>query len=81
MWARLSATGVPAPPSRFPLMVELYETGLVAVRYAWLAGKTRTSFTFEDISFPVATTNLGRFKVLDPETRAVLMQGSIGALW
>lgn len=71
------ATGLPLSSSHAPALTALYEAALHHVlRY----GRT-SSFSYLGRRYPLERTYFGRLRVLDPETRTLMVSGGIGELW
>ena len=80
MWRLYHRTGVPAPGRMFPALVDLYD-GVLAAALASRAPRLPRSVSYAGKSYPIETTSFGRLRVLDPETRRLLVIGGIGDVW
>ena len=74
MWASVNRTGVSVAPEFAPLLCELYYAA-VAIWHRSEAARRREYFVFEGNRFGWEWSNLGRLRVLDADTKALLIVG------
>lgn len=80
MWAQFERTGLPAPAAQYPAVADLYEHALNAVRSSRAARAPR-SFMYHGVTYKLQWTNLGRLRVMSPETGELIVAGPPFALW
>ena len=80
MWGLYARTGMPAAGGRFPALFGLYD-GVLAALLASRASRFPSSVSYAGKRYPIETTSFGRLRVLEPETRRLLVVGGIGDVW